>query len=337
MSDEYPGNSDEALIQQNAEINSSDLHLIKQLKNQINDFFIGQEDVLDQVIVALLAAGHILIEGVPGLGKTLLVRLLAQSINGEYSRVQFTPDLMPGDITGHIMFDSEANKFRIRKGPAFTNLLLADEINRAPAKTQSALLEVMQEHQITLEGKAMPMPEPYMVMATQNPIEQEGTYPLPEAQLDRFIIKIKISYPDQAEEVRMLKSVTTNQVGDQFVIKDVQKQFQPEDIVRLQGLVSEVSVDDEVSRYTVSIVRKTREWPGISNGAGPRGGIALIRCARAHAFMNGRNFVTPDDVKKVALPVLRHRIILSPEMELEGMDTDRVIQALLDQVDAPRN
>ncbi|VAW57881.1 MoxR-like ATPases [hydrothermal vent metagenome] len=323
-------------FEQQSEISSADALLIHELKQQINSQFIGQPDVVDQVIVALLAAGHILIEGVPGLGKTLLVRLLARSISGEYSRVQFTPDLMPGDITGHIMFDNEANKFRIRKGPAFTNLLLADEINRAPAKTQSALLEVMQEHQITLEGKALPVPEPYMVMATQNPVEQEGTYPLPEAQLDRFIIKVKIDYPSSAEEHLMVKSVTTNQVGDQFDITKLQKQFTPEDIVRLQKQVADVSVDNEVSRYTVSIVRKTRDWPGIAIGAGPRGGIAIIRCARAHAFMQGRRFVVPDDVKQVALPVLRHRIILSPEMELEGMDTDRVILALLDTVDAPR-
>jgi len=317
-------------------INSADAQLLDQLRQQINTLFIGQQAVVEQIILALLAAGHVLIEGVPGLGKTLLVRLLAKSINGEYARVQFTPDLMPGDITGHIMFDSETNKFKIRKGPAFTNLLLADEINRAPAKTQSALLEVMQEHQITFEGNALPVPEPYMVMATQNPIEQEGTYPLPEAQLDRFLIKIKINYPDENEENMMVKAVTTDQVGDQFEIDSLQKQFQPEDIVRLQKKVSQVSVDDEVSRYSVSIVRKTRDWPGISTGAGPRGGIAIVRCARAHAFMQGRNFVTPDDVKQVALPVLRHRIILSPEMELEGMDSDRVIQVLLDAVDAPR-
>lgn len=231
--------------------NKSDSLLIQQLKQQINSLFIGQQDVVDQVMVALLAAGHVLVEGVPGLGKTLLVRLLANSINGEYSRIQFTPDLMPSDITGHIMFDNEANKFRIRKGPVFTNLLLADEINRAPAKTQSALLEVMQEHQVTLEGKALPVPEPYLVMATQNPIEQEGTYPLPEAQLDRFIIKIKIDYPKMDEEHQMVKSVTTNQVGDQFDINDLSQQFKPEDIVRLQKQVSEVSIDDEVSRYAV--------------------------------------------------------------------------------------
>ncbi len=315
---------------------SSDFQLIQQLKQQINNVFIGQKGVVDQVMIAMLAAGHILVEGVPGLGKTLLVRLLAKSINGEYARIQFTPDLMPSDITGHIMFDNEANKFRIRRGPVFTNLLLADEINRAPAKTQSALLEVMQEHQVTLEGKAMPVPEPYMVMATQNPIEQEGTYPLPEAQLDRFIIKIKIDYPKSDEEHLMVKAVTVNQVGDQFSIDDVAQQFKPEDIVRLQKQAADISVDDAVSAYAVDIVRKTRDWPGISNGAGPRGGIAIVRCARAYALMQGRDFVTPDDVKHVALPVLRHRIILSPEMELEGMDSDRVIMALLEKVQAPR-
>ncbi|MCW9047879.1 MAG: MoxR family ATPase [Gammaproteobacteria bacterium] len=315
----------------------TDSQLMQQLRQQINDVFIGQREVVDQVMVALLASGHILVEGVPGLGKTLLVRLLAKSINGEFARIQFTPDLMPADITGHIMFDNETNKFRVRRGPVFTNLLLADEINRAPAKTQSALLEVMQEHQVTLEGKAMPVPEPYLVMATQNPIEQEGTYPLPEAQLDRFIIKIKIDYPQSDDEHLMVKAVTTNQVGDQFSIKNVDKQFNPQDIVRLQKKCAEISVDNAVSQYAVAIVRKTRDWPGISNGAGPRGGIAIVRCARAYAFMQGRDFVTPDDVKTVALPVLRHRIILSPEMELEAMDTDRVITALLEKVPAPRN
>lgn len=324
-------------MSQTTENKTSDSQLIQQLTQQINSLFIGQGDVVEQVMVALLAAGHVLVEGVPGLGKTLLVRLLAKSINGEYSRIQFTPDLMPGDITGHIMFDNEANRFRIRKGPVFTNLLLADEINRAPAKTQSALLEVMQEHQVTLEGKALPVPEPFLVMATQNPIEQEGTYPLPEAQLDRFIIKIKINYPQFDEEHQMVKSVTTGQVGDQFNIDKLAQEFNPADIVRLQKQAAAVSIDDAVSRYAVSIVRKTRDWPGISNGAGPRGGIALIRCARAYAFIKERDFVMPDDIKHIALAVLRHRIVLSPEMELEGMDTDRVINALLETVEAPRN
>ena len=314
----------------------SDSELIQKLKQQINNVFVGQSDVVDQVLIALLAAGHILVEGVPGLGKTLLVRVLAKSINGEYARIQFTPDLMPSDITGHIMFDNEENKFRIRRGPVFTNLLLADEINRAPAKTQSALLEVMQEHQVTLEGKSLPVPEPYLVMATQNPIEQEGTYPLPEAQLDRFIIKIKIDYPAAAEENKMVKAVTNNQVGDQFNIETMNQTFNAKDIVRLQKCTSSIAVDDAVANYAVEIVRKTRDYSGISNGAGPRGGIAIVRCARARALMQGRDFVIPDDVKQVALPVLRHRIILSPEMELEGMDADRIILALLEHVSAPR-
>ncbi len=317
-------------------LHKKDLILVEQLKSQINHLFIGQSDVVEQVLIALIAAGHVLIEGVPGLGKTLLVRLLAKSIGGEYSRIQFTPDLMPSDITGHIMFDNESNKFRIRRGPVFTNLLLADEINRAPAKTQSALLEVMQEHQVTLEGKSMPVPEPYMVMATQNPIEQEGTYPLPEAQLDRFIIKIKIDYPELDEEHKLICSVTENQVGDQFSIGEMNESFKPEDIIRLQKNASAIAIDESVSTYAVAIVRKTRQWSGIAIGAGPRGGIAILRCARALAFMSGRDFVTPDDVKNVALPVLRHRIILSPEMELEGFDTDRVISGLLEDVEAPR-
>jgi len=323
-------------LEQLSENKADDSQYIQQLTEQINSVFIGQEQVVEQVIIAMLAAGHVLIEGVPGLGKTLLVRLLAKSISGEYARIQFTPDLMPSDITGHVMFDNEANKFRIRRGPVFTNLLLADEINRAPAKTQSALLEVMQEHQVTLEGKALAVPEPYLVMATQNPLEQEGTYPLPEAQLDRFIIKIKIDYPASDEEHQMILAVTNNQVGDRFSINNLMQQFSPEDIVRLQKCVTLVSVDEEVSAYAVAIVRKTRDWPGISNGAGPRGGIAILRCARARAYMHGRDYVTPDDIKQVSLPVLRHRIILSPEMELEGMDADRVIVALLDKVQAPR-
>ncbi|MCW9012277.1 MAG: MoxR family ATPase [Gammaproteobacteria bacterium] len=312
------------------------MEIIQQLKAQINAVLIGQEKVVDEVLIALIAAGHVLIEGVPGLGKTLLVRALAKSIHGEFSRIQFTPDLMPSDITGHVMFDSEASKFRIRKGPVFTNLLLADEINRAPAKTQSALLEVMQEHQVTLEGKAIPVPEPYMVMATQNPIEQEGTYPLPEAQLDRFLMKIKIDYPEMDEEYKLVNAVTTGQVGDVFDIKKIQKKTEPQKIIELQKQASMLAIDEAVARYAVSIVRQTRHWQGISMGAGPRGGIALIRCARASALLQGRDFVTPDDVKKVALAVLRHRIILSPEMELEGMDADRVLNALLEKVAAPR-
>ncbi len=310
--------------------------MVRQLKAQISSVLIGQDRVVDEVLISLLAAGHVLVEGVPGLGKTLLVRALAAAFQGEFSRIQFTPDLMPSDITGHVMFDNEANKFRIRRGPVFTHLLLADEINRAPAKTQSALLEVMQEHQVTLEGKALPVPDPFMVMATQNPIEQEGTYPLPEAQLDRFLMKIKIDYPQSGDEHDLVKAVTTDQVGDRFHIQNITSTVRPEEIVALQQFTATLPVDDAVSEYAVAIVRQTRDWPGISIGSGPRGGIALIRCARASALIQGRDFVTPADIKQVASAVLRHRVILSPEMELEGLNVDRVIVALLDKVEAPR-
>lgn len=310
--------------------------LIDSIRDQINSVFIGQHDVVNDVLIAFLSAGHVLIEGVPGLGKTLLVRALANSFSGEFSRVQFTPDLMPSDITGHVMFDNELNKFRIRKGPVFTNLLLADEINRAPAKSQSALLEVMQEQQVTLEGKPLAVPQPFMVLATQNPIEQEGTYPLPEAQLDRFLIKIKIDYPLLDHELEMVKKVTHNQVGDKFDLGSIVSTSNPELISKLQAFATTITVDDAVTQYAISIVRQTRNWPGISIGSGPRGGIALIRCARAYALINGRTFVIPDDVKYVAKSVLRHRISLSPELELDGLNEDQVINTILEKVEAPR-
>jgi len=310
--------------------------LIASIRNQINSVFVGQDKVVKEVLVAFLSAGHVLIEGVPGLGKTLLVRALANCFSGEFSRVQFTPDLMPSDITGHVMFDNELNQFRIRKGPVFTNLLLADEINRAPAKSQSALLEVMQEQQVTLEGKPLEVPQPFMVLATQNPIEQEGTYPLPEAQLDRFLVKIKIDYPDSDQEVEMVKKVTYGQLGDKIDVSSIKPNSTPETISQLQSFATTIEVDDAVTEYAVSIIRKTRNWPGIAIGSGPRGGIALIRCARAQALLHGRDFVIPDDIKDVATPVLRHRISLSPELELEGLNEDQVINALLAKVEAPR-
>ena len=310
--------------------------LIDSIRDQINSVFIGQHNVVNDVLIAFLSAGHVLIEGVPGLGKTLIVRALANRFSGEFSRVQFTPDLMPSDITGHVMFDNELNKFRIRKGPVFTNLLLADEINRAPAKSQSALLEVMQEQQVTLEGKPLAVPQPFMVLATQNPIEQEGTYPLPEAQLDRFLIKIKIDYPLLDHELEMVKKVTHNQVGDKFDLGSIVSTSNPEIITKLQAFATTITVDDAVTQYAISIVRQTRIWPGISIGSGPRGGIALIRCARAYALINGRTFVIPDDIKYVAKSVLRHRISLSPELELDGLNEDQVINTILEKVEAPR-
>ena len=310
--------------------------LIDRFRKEMAKVFIGQHRVIDQVLIGLFASGHVLIEGVPGLGKTLLVRALARCFNGQFSRIQFTPDLMPSDVTGHVIYDMKSSQFSLRKGPIFTHLLLADEINRAPAKTQSALLEVMQERQVTIEGKTLEVPKPFMTLATQNPLEQEGTYPLPEAQLDRFLLKILIDYPDESEEQQLVSHVTNGQVGDNLNVDLITPFMTPEEVIKIQTLCAQVQVDREVNAYAVRISRTSREWQGISVGAGPRGAISLIRAARAAALLAGRDFVSPDDIKSIALPALRHRIILAPELELEGHDADHVLKALLDTVDAPR-
>ncbi len=311
--------------------------ICQSIKTEISHAVIGQSEVIEQILVALIASGHVLIEGVPGLGKTLLVQALAKTFSGNFSRIQFTPDLMPSDVTGHVLYDMKSESFKVRKGPVFTNLLLADEINRAPAKTQSALLEVMQEQQVTLEGRAMPVPKPYMVLATQNPIEQEGTYPLPEAQLDRFLFKVLIAYPDDKEELQLVQYITDKKLGDKLDVSNVMVCVKPEMISALQAHAASLEIDEKVIQYAIDIVRATRKWPGISLGSGPRGGIALIRAARAYAVVDGRDFITPDDVKKITLPALRHRIVLSPEMELEGVHVDRVLENILDKIQAPRN
>ncbi len=310
--------------------------LAGRVRTQIGRAVIGQAEVIEQVLVALFAGGHVLIEGVPGLGKTLLARALAKTFAGAFARIQFTPDLMPSDVTGHVIYDMKNERFNVRRGPVFTNLLLADEINRAPAKTQAALLEVMQEQQVSIEGKAMPVPKPFMVLATQNPIEQEGTYPLPEAQVDRFLIKILIDYPGPEEEGRLVDAVTSDQVGDVLDVSTVEAIMRPADAQSMQKRAAAVRIDPVVSAYGVEITRATRQWAGIRFGAGPRGGIAMVRAARAIALLDGRDFVTPDDVKRVVFPVLRHRIILDPELELEGRTADQVLAAILEQVKAPR-
>ncbi|MDM8548022.1 MoxR family ATPase [Candidatus Venteria ishoeyi] len=310
---------------------------LQNIRAEISKAVVGQQAVIDQILIALLAAGHTLIEGVPGLGKTLLVQALAKTIQGTFRRIQFTPDLMPGDITGHAMYDMKTEQFRIRKGPVFTHLLLADEINRAPAKTQAALLEVMQEQQVTIEARSFPVTAPFMTLATQNPIEQEGTYPLPEAQLDRFLFKVCMDYPQPEEEIQLLQQVTQSCSGESLDVSQVNAVIPPATVVKLQRTAAQVQVDSKIHEYVVQIVSNTRQWSGISNGAGPRGGIAMIRAARARALLNGHNFVTPDDVKAIVLPALRHRILLSPEWEIEGHDADAVLNNLLSQVSAPRD
>jgi MoxR-like ATPase len=309
---------------------------LERLRQSIGQAMVGQSAVVEQIIITLVASGHVLIEGVPGLGKTLLVRALAQALSLHHSRIQFTPDMMPSDITGHAVIDATTRDWRVVRGPVFTNVLLADEVNRAPAKTQSALLEVMQEYQVTFEGRTHVLPRPFIVLATQNPVETEGTYPLPEAQIDRFLFKVEIGYPAAAEEVAVVLRTTTNQAGDRLPLVNVVACLDEHDVLALQQIAAQQRVDESVADYAVRIVRCTREWPGLAVGAGSRGAIALVRAARVVALLDSRDFVTPDDILKVALPALRHRVALSPDALLEGRRPAELLGAVLDSVAAPR-
>jgi MoxR-like ATPase len=306
------------------------------VKTQIAKAFIGQTGLVDHALITLLAGGHLLVEGVPGLGKTLLVRSIAVAIGGDSKRVQFTPDLMPSDITGNIILDSSLGRFITRKGPVFTNLFIADEINRAPAKTQASLFEAMQELQVSLDGESLPLPEPFMVLATQNPYEHEGTYPLPDAQKDRFLMKVLADYPDMEEEKTMVSRVLTGATGAELSVAAVSPVLCPEDFTAIQGLLSTLRVDPAIVDYAVRLTAATRKTPALEAGAGPRGSLALIRCARARALTAGRDFVLPDDVKALIQPVLAHRLTLSSESELEGVSPRMILENLAAKIEAPR-
>ena len=306
---------------------------IAAIRDEVRKVFFGQDIVLDQVLAAFFAGGHVLIEGKPGLGKTHLVLAMARTFGGVFRRIQFTPDLMPSDVTGHTLYDMSAQQFRLRKGPAFTNLLLADEINRAPAKTQSALLEVMQEWQVTIDGESHPLPPPFMTLATQNPIEQEGTYPLPEAQLDRFLMKVVIDYPGTPDEERIVNELLN---GGGLRVSELPQVCTVAEVLEIQRAVAAVQAVPEVVAYAVQLVRATREAQGIALGAGTRGAISLVRVGKAFAAMNQRDFVTPDDIKSAALPVLRHRVAIAPELAISGQSVDDTLSAIIATTEAPR-
>lgn len=310
--------------------------LVKNLRREMGKMVYGQEETVSQILAALLAGGHVLLEGKPGLGKTHMVLTLANAFGGGFGRLQFTPDMMPSDITGFTLFDMKSQTFKTRKGPVFTNLLLADEINRAPAKTQAALLEVMQEKQVTIDGTSMPVSPPFMCFATQNPIEQEGTYPLPEAQLDRFLMKVMIDYPSLSEELQVVSAVTSAPGAGGLDPRTVGKVCDPATIIEAQRLTAEIKVVPEVIDYALRLTRHTREAHGMSLGAGTRGAISLVQVAKAYAIMAGRDFVMPDDIKGASLPVFRHRVQVAPEVAISGQNVDDLLRSALESVEAPR-
>ncbi len=309
---------------------------IEQILAEVGKVYVGQPQLVRLALVALFAGGHVLIESVPGLGKTLLVRLLGAVLGCHFQRIQFTADLMPSDITGQPIFDQSENQFRFRPGPVFTQLLLADEINRSPAKTHAALLEIMQEGRVTVDGTTYDISPPFIVLATQNPIESEGTYSLPEAQLDRFLFKLVVEYPTAEEENDILRLHCRDERVDEQIEERLQTIMNPDQIIAIQNTCRRVVVRDEVLSYINAIVRRTREWPAFYMGASPRAGIALLSGARVLAAFSGRSYVIPDDVAELVHSALRHRVILSPEAEVEGETTDRALSSLLKTIEVPR-
>ncbi len=306
---------------------------VEQIREQIGKVIVGQQRMVDLILTAILADGHILLEGVPGVAKTLASKLVAKCISVDFSRVQFTPDLMPSDVLGTSIFNMKTSEFEFRKGPIFSNIVLIDEINRAPAKTQAALFEVMEERQVSVDGKTHILEAPYMVLATQNPIEQEGTYRLPEAQLDRFLFKIEIGYPSLDEEIEILTRQAARK-GDH--LDEIEAVLSASDIKNYRSVLKDILVDEKLLGYIAQIVNNTRHDQSIYLGASPRASLALLNGARAFAAIQGRDFVTPDDIKFLAAPVLKHRIQLTPEKEMEGNTVDEIINQLVAKIEVPR-
>lgn len=307
---------------------------IETAKAEIKKVIVGQDKLLDFLFISVLSGGHSLIEGVPGVAKTVTAKILAKTIDASFSRIQFTPDLMPSDVTGTSILDLRTNEFEFVKGPIFANIILIDEINRAPAKTQASLFECMSEKQITADGVTHVLDQPFLVFATQNPIEHEGTYRLPEAQLDRFLFKIDVSYPSLESEVEILKEQQARKNADKE--KSVNTVIHKDDLIRFQALIKEVFVHEQIIQYIAQIVHQTRNNTNLTLGASPRASLALLDASKALAAMNGRDFVTPEDVKYIAFPVIGHRVILTPEREMEGFNTKQIIQQIIDTVEIPR-
>ncbi len=308
----------------------------KEIIEEINKVIVGQYELVEYMTVALLAGGHVLLEGVPGQGKTLAARTMAKVINGDFKRVQFTPDLMPADITGTKVYDMKKGEFFIKKGPVFTNILLADEINRTPPKTQAALLETMEERSVTIDGETLKLPEPFMLIATQNPVEYEGTYPLPEAQLDRFMMKLRVGYIPQKFENMLLQKYNSGFDASNLESSGIRAVCDFGDLKKCREEIRKVRVEDAIINYITSIIRATRNSPALLLGASPRASVYLMLAAKAYAALQGRDYVMPDDIKDMALPVLRHRLIIRPEARVDDVSSDNIIMKILDRIEVPR-
>ena len=307
---------------------------IDKIKAEMETVIVGQHKMIDQLLVSILANGHVLIEGVPGVAKTLTAKIIAKTLSIDFSRIQFTPDLMPSDILGTSVFDLKKSEFEFKKGPVFSNLILIDEINRAPAKTQAALFEVMEERQITIDGQCYTLEQPFIVLATQNPIEQEGTYRLPEAQLDRFLFKINIDYPKLNEEIDIINR--EHSLQNKGKLEDIQTVLTASDIINYQQLVKQILVEPNLLEYIAKLVVNTRENAFLYLGASPRASIAILNAAKGYAAIRGRDFVTPEDIKDAAIPVLQHRVIVTPEREMEGLTSVEIIKQIIESIEIPR-